>query len=63
VYDKEREGTGYFLFLEADKCVRIREVEKKKKRKKTKKQKKEVDDEEEKKPCRQHSVLFMHERQ
>jgi hypothetical protein len=58
VYDKEREGTGYFLFLEADKCVRIREVEKKKKRKKTKKQKKEVDDEEEKKACRQQCAVY-----
>jgi hypothetical protein len=28
VYD-EKEGTGYFLFFETDKCVRVREVDKK----------------------------------
>jgi hypothetical protein len=55
---KKERGQVISCFLETDKCVRIREVEKKKKQKKTKKQKKEVDDEEEKKPCRQHSAVY-----
>jgi len=28
VYDKKKKGTGYFLFFETDKCVRIRKVKK-----------------------------------
>ena len=58
---KKREKTGYFLFFETDKCVRIREVEKEEEVRR--RSKKEVMMMRKKKKRVDNSELFMHERQ